>query len=183
PKRSIAPCASPEGIMSTTLRRLWNLLRRDRIDEELRQEIETHLALIEEDEQARGSSPDRARIDARARFGNPLSYREGAVDAAVATWLEAIAKEIMFAARRLLRSSRRCRRHLAPRHAGLPTRTRAGGIPVPFRVSECVGALEPRPHPLYIPVGFGVTSGPCCQNAERMRALASLAIYAGDDAT
>jgi hypothetical protein len=74
------------------LRRLLNVFHRTRIDDELRQEIETHLALIEEDERARGSSADRARIDARARFGNPRSYRERAVDAVVATWIETAGK-------------------------------------------------------------------------------------------
>ena len=90
--------------MPTALRRLWNVFRRSRIDQDLRQEIETHLALIEEEERARGSSADRARVDARTRFGNPLSYRERAVDAVVATWLEMAGKEVAFAGRRLVRS-------------------------------------------------------------------------------
>ena len=29
------------------LRRIWNLLRRSRLDDEMQQELETHLALIE----------------------------------------------------------------------------------------------------------------------------------------
>ncbi len=43
------------------LRRLWNIVRRSRMDDELRQEIETHLALIEEHERAQGSSAEQAR--------------------------------------------------------------------------------------------------------------------------
>ena len=176
--------------MSTTLRRLWNLLRRDRIDEELRQEIETHLALIEEDERAHGSSPDRARIDARARFGNPLSYREGAVDAAVATWLETIGKEIVFAARRLVRSP------AFTIAAVLTIALAIGGNAAIFAVVERV-VLNPLPYPdsdrilqvdhgsqrLNIPAGFGITSGLYFQYAERSRTLASVAIYSADDAT
>src|SRR5205807_140801 len=88
----------------STLGRLWNVFRRTRIDDELREEIETHLALIEEDEQAQGSSAEQARTDARARFGNPLLYRERAVDTVIATSLENAGKELVFAARRLVRS-------------------------------------------------------------------------------
>ena len=32
------------------IRRIWNVIRRRRLDEELRQEVDTHLALIEEEE-------------------------------------------------------------------------------------------------------------------------------------
>src|SRR6516225_12052013 len=84
--------------------RLWNVFRRTRLDDELRQEIETHLALIEEDEQAKGSSAEHARIKASARFGNPLSYRERALDAVIATGLEHAGKDVVFASRRLVRS-------------------------------------------------------------------------------
>jgi hypothetical protein len=74
------------------------------MDDELRQEIETHLAFIEEDERAQGSSEEQARRLARSRFGNPLSHRERALDAVIATWFESACKEIVFAARRLVRS-------------------------------------------------------------------------------
>src|SRR5437764_6100345 len=90
--------------MPSPIRRLWNLLRRRRIDDDLRQEIETHLALIEESEREHGAGAEQARRDARARFGNPDSYRERAVDAVIATSLEAMAREVVFAARRLVRS-------------------------------------------------------------------------------
>ena len=88
----------------SSLRRLWNVVRRSRLDDELRQEIETHLALIEDHERARGSTADEARQRARSRFGSPLSYRERALDAVVATWVETTSKEVVFAARRLGRS-------------------------------------------------------------------------------
>ena len=37
-------------------RRLWNVVRRTRMDEDLKQELETHLALIEDEERAEGLS-------------------------------------------------------------------------------------------------------------------------------
>ena len=48
------------------LRRLWNAFRRRRMDDDLQQEIETHLALIEERERANGSTRRRPG-SARAR--------------------------------------------------------------------------------------------------------------------
>jgi len=83
------------------VRRLWNIVRRARMNEDLRQEFETHLALIEEEERAKGLSAEQARDQTRARFGNSLAYRERALDAVIATWLENTCKEMIFAARRL----------------------------------------------------------------------------------
>src|SRR5438445_7470843 len=64
-----------KAIMSP-LRRLWNVVRRSRIDDELRQELDTHLALIEEEERRAGLTAEQARQSAKTRFGNPLAYRE-----------------------------------------------------------------------------------------------------------
>jgi hypothetical protein len=84
--------------------RVWNVFRRARMDDDLRQEFDTHLALIEEEEQAAGVSADQARQNAKSRFGSSLTYRERALDAVIATWLESAWKETVFAARRLVRS-------------------------------------------------------------------------------
>jgi len=74
------------------------------MDDDLRLELDTHLALIEEEERARGSSAEEARRRARSRFGNALAYREQALDAVIATWLENACADVTFAARRLVRS-------------------------------------------------------------------------------
>src|ERR1700682_2237943 len=86
------------------LRRLWNVLRRTRMDDDLRQELDTHLALIEEEVRAQGGSAEQARQSARSRFGSPLVYRERALDAVITTGFESACKEIVFASRRLARS-------------------------------------------------------------------------------
>src|SRR5919198_3675470 len=86
------------------LRRLFNALRRSRMDDDLRQELETHLALIEEEERGRGLTDEAARQTARARFGNPLSYRERALDGVGALWLEDAWKDLRFAVRQLRRA-------------------------------------------------------------------------------
>jgi hypothetical protein len=70
------------------IRKIWNVIRRRRLDDELRQELDTHLALIEEEERANGLSPDGARRHARARFGSPTVYRERALDSVIMTPVE-----------------------------------------------------------------------------------------------
>ena len=85
-------------------RRIWNVIRRRRLDDELRQEVDTHLAFIEDEERANGVSQDGARRQARVRFGSLPGHRERALDGVIATSLESAWKEIVFALRRLLRS-------------------------------------------------------------------------------
>jgi putative ABC transport system permease protein len=85
----------------SALRRLVNVLRRQRLDNELRQEMQTHLALIEDEERANGASADQARRRATLRFGTQAGSRERSLDAVVATSIATMAKDLAFAARRL----------------------------------------------------------------------------------
>src|SRR5260370_40381079 len=86
------------------LRRLWNVARRSRMDDDLRQEMDTHLAMIEEEGRRQGFTAEQARQKARARFGNPLAYRERALDAVIATWFEHARTDVRFAVRVLVRA-------------------------------------------------------------------------------
>lgn len=86
------------------LHRLWNAVRRAQLDREVGQEVDAHLAMIEEEERSSTDFDAVARRRARVRFGSPLLYREKAVDAVSAPWLEAILKDAGFAVRRLLRN-------------------------------------------------------------------------------
>jgi putative ABC transport system permease protein len=172
------------------LRRTWNLVRRNRLDEELRQELDAHLALIEEEERDRGVSGDEAYRRARTRFGNPLFYRERVLDAVIATWLEGAGKEIVFAARRLMRSP-------AFTVAAVLTLALAIGANASiFAVVERV-VLNPLPYPdsdrlidlnhgaqrLNLPSGMGMTRGLYYQYTERARTLDGVALYATNDVT
>src|SRR5215475_6997267 len=85
-------------------RRFWNVTRRRHLDDELRQEVETHLALIEDEARAAGATDDGARREARARFGSATVHRERALETVIMTSVENAWKETVFAARRLLRS-------------------------------------------------------------------------------
>jgi len=171
------------------LRRLWNVLRRDRLDDELRQEVDTHLALIEEEERANGAGVQATR-QARARFGSPLVHRERALDGVMATSVENIWKEAGFAARRLVRS---------PAFSAAAVLTLAlaiGANAAIFAVVQRV-LLNPLPYPdsdrlvdvdhgsqrLNLPSGLGITRGYYYQYLERSRTLDGIALYAAENAT
>jgi predicted permease len=176
--------------MPTILHRLRNVFRHRRIDGELRQEIETHLAMIEEAERAQGSTAEQARRDAHARFGNPVLYRERAVDAVIATSLETLAKEMTFAARRLARSP-------AFTIASVLTLALAIGAnatifavvervvinPLPYPDSDRIVQLDHGSQRLNVLSGWGLTPGLYYQYAERSRTVESVAIYQTDGAT
>jgi putative ABC transport system permease protein len=83
------------------LERLLNVFRRRRLEEEVRQELESHLAAIEEEELAQGADPQEARRKARIRFGNPTLYRERTHDANIATWFDDLRRDLTFSYRQL----------------------------------------------------------------------------------
>lgn len=81
--------------------RLWNAVRPNRLNDEIRQELETHIALIEEEEETQGVKPDDARIKARRRFGNAGAYRDKTRNVDLAIWLDSFRQDLKFAFRQL----------------------------------------------------------------------------------
>jgi putative ABC transport system permease protein len=171
-------------------RRIWNVVCRRRLDAELQQELQTHLALIEDEERANGLSQDGARRHARVRFGSVPGHRERALDGVMATSLESAWKEVVFAARRLFRSP-------AFAVAAIVTLALAiGANAAIFAVIERV-LLNPLPYPdsdrlvtldhgalaFNRTQGFGITRGYYYLYLERAQTLESLAIYSGESAT
>lgn len=84
-----------------TLRRFTHRARKD---EELAQEIESHLAHERDEQAARGLSAEAARRRARLRFGNPRTVREQVWRYRSLAWLEDAARDLRFALRSLART-------------------------------------------------------------------------------
>ena len=74
--------------MRRFLQRLLNLLRVRRPDQDLAREIEAHLVLLQDGDEARGLSPDDARRAARLALGNADSVKAQHRDARSFRWIE-----------------------------------------------------------------------------------------------
>src|SRR4051794_16029332 len=79
----------------------WRPRRRD---DDLRDEIESHLALETDRLIAEGRSPADARLDARRTFGNVTRLGEEFRGSSPALWLEQAAHDVRYALRGLRRS-------------------------------------------------------------------------------
>jgi putative ABC transport system permease protein len=173
-----------------SIRRLWNVVRRSRMDDDLKQELDTHLALIEEEGRAHGLSADEARQEARLRFGNPLAYRERALDAGIATWIIDAWRDVIFAARRLVRgpgftltSVLTLALAIGANAAIFVVVQRVVRNPLPYPDSDRLIALDHGAQRLNLPSGLGMTRGLYYQYLTRARTLDGVAIYAVDDLT
>jgi putative ABC transport system permease protein len=81
------------------LRRIANLVRRDRLHREIEAELAAHLAMRTEDNLAAGMSPSEARRNARLRLGNPAVLRERTSHADAALGFVSLWDDIRFALR------------------------------------------------------------------------------------
>jgi predicted permease len=172
------------------LRKLWNVLRRPRIDDDLRIELDTHLALIEDEERATGASAEQARRNARSRFGNPLVHRERAVDAVIATWLERACKEVVFALRRLVASPAFTVTTVLTIALAIGANASLFAVvqrvvlnPLPYPDSDRLIDLDHGAQQLNLPSGMGMTRGFYYQYSERARTLDGVALYSLSDVT
>lgn len=77
---------------------------RARKDEDLAQEIESHLAHESDAQTARGATPEEARRNARLRFGNPRTVRERVWRYRSLPWIDDAARDLRFALRSLART-------------------------------------------------------------------------------
>ena len=84
--------------------RLWNVFCQRRLRNEIRQEMENHLALIEEEALSQGEPPQAARRAAKLRFGNYGAYEQQTRDADLSIWLDDLLRDMKFACRQLLRN-------------------------------------------------------------------------------
>ena len=94
--------------MRAALRRLLALVRRDRLDRELDDEIAAHLELAERDARAAGLSAEEARLAARRSFGGLDQIREAHRDARSARSLEHLWRDVRYGARAIRRTPAVC---------------------------------------------------------------------------
>ena len=85
-------------------RRLRALFTRARIEQDLDEEMRTHLALREERLRADGTPAGEVRLAARRRFGNMRRLRDEGIDAWGWRWLEQWHQDLRFGGRMLLKS-------------------------------------------------------------------------------
>jgi putative ABC transport system permease protein len=173
-----------------SIRRLWNVVRRSRMDDDLRQELDTHLALIEEEGRAHGLTPDEARQEARLRFGNPLAYRERALDAVIATWITDLWKDVIFAARRLVRSPAFTLASVLTLALAIGANASIFAVvqrvvrnPLPYPDADRLIDVDHGAQLLNLPTGLGMTRGLYYQYLARARTLDGVALYAADPVT
>jgi predicted permease len=86
------------------LQRVRNLWRRERLHEEIEEELQSHLERAAEDAKRAGLSGEEARRTARLRLGNALAIRERTAEADTAPALDGIWRDVRHAVRQLRRS-------------------------------------------------------------------------------
>lgn len=84
--------------------KLRNLLHNERADAELAREVESHLALLEEEFQRRGMSPEEARQAARRSYGGVEQAKQSHREERSILWIEQTIQDIRHACRALGRS-------------------------------------------------------------------------------
>ncbi len=84
---------------STVVRRVIARLRRDRLEDELREEIEGHIELRRQQLIEDGADPSRAGQDARRAFGNVTRVREHAREMWTLSALDALGQDLRYGLR------------------------------------------------------------------------------------
>jgi predicted permease len=128
--------------MKRFLARCSSFLRRGRAEQELEREVSSHLALLQDDFQRRGMSPEDARLAARRAYGSVDVAKELHRDARSFVWLEQVLQDLRHAARGLARS---------PGFSLLAILTLALGVGVNTTLFTAYDALALRPLPVADP--------------------------------
>jgi predicted permease len=89
--------------MRRLLRRIVWILRRDRADRELQEEIESHRSMRQAKLEAGGMSAEAAAAQSRRALGNHTLAREDAREIWIGAWLDSLVQDLRYAMRNLRR--------------------------------------------------------------------------------
>lgn len=84
--------------------RIRGMLQAKRLDRELDEELNAHIAMRTQDNFADGMTEDEARWDARRRFGNSTLVKEDTRAMDIVGWMETLGQDLRYAVRMLRRS-------------------------------------------------------------------------------
>src|SRR5580698_8019469 len=126
-------------------RRIKNKVTRSQHQQEINDELKSHLEMRIADSVAGGMSPEEARRDALIRFGNRTVIRERATAADAELAFDALWREFRYAARQLRRS---------PTFTATALMTLALGIGANVVVFSVLNALILRPLDVPQPAGL-----------------------------
>lgn len=86
------------------IHRIRNLWRRERLDSDIDEELQSHLEMAAEDAERTGLPGQQARRAARLRFGNPVVMRERTISADTVLVLDEIWRDLRHSLRQLRRA-------------------------------------------------------------------------------